>query len=425
MMSSSIRKPGLQADRKLGEGNAAPADLATVTRPSKAKDQKSARTSKTKDQKSVHNRNNRASDTSGGKSASSSTSIFDAASRRSNGSKQYSSNGKLNQQGYADNMIEWGLTEYRSTEQYRAICAKKITSLLALKRANALLARIQNGVDPAAYHVCLECDRATDYELCPCVISVAPQQQAPPLPIDLHADIGHLGYVVEPQGFIKRAAYYLFDWEKPEYHLPLQNNKKLEGFSNSLISDQKLIPDLYNYIVNNLNVSYAVNGVEKRNLRLEHAKRLASKYVDTNNIDVTNDTVMSVRMRFTIQRATDQVENDMLYHETKPGRSFGQAWFPQSLMAWWRFTMLLCLIVLVFGTIIAWLSPTTIAARLLFAIAVRVVKTILWQVTSQFMPIGNMRLLEYLTGTQMAIFVLASVLFYQRWTQRGNFSRHR
>jgi len=331
-----------------------------------------------------------------------------------------------NQRADVDNMIHRGLTEYRSTEKYRAICAKKIHNAAGLDRANALIRQIQHSVDPNEFHVCLECDRIADYELCPCVIAaVPPQQQPPPLPIDPHANIGHLGYVAEPAGLVKRAAYWLFDWEKPEYHLPLQNNQKLSGFSNSIISDQKLMPSLYNYIVNNLNISYAVNGVEQRNLRLEHAKRLASKYVETNNIDVTEDTVMSVRMRFTIQRATDQAENAMLYRETTPGQSFGQAWFPQSLVAWWRFMMLLCLIVLVFGTLISWLSPTTIVARLLCAIVFRVVKTILWNLIDIYMPIGNLRLLEYLTGTHVAIFALASVLVYQHWTRRGgSFRRH-
>jgi len=357
-------------------------------------------------------------------SAGGSSSSFASASSRSG--KNTGKSGKPNRREDVDNVIQRGLTEYRSTEQYRAICAKKIHTPAALDRANALIRRIQGSVDPTAYHVCLECDRATDYELCPCIIAaVPPQQQPAPPAVDPHADIGHLGYVAEPAGFAKRALYYLFDWEKPEYHLPLQNNKKLEGFSNSIISDQKLMPNLYNYIVNNLNVSYAVGGVEQRLLRLEHAKRLASKFVETNNIDVTEDTVMSVRMRFTIQRATDQVENDMLYRETKPGRSFGQAWFPQSLAAWWRFTMLLCLIVPVFGTLIAWLSPTTIAARLLSAIVVKVVKTTLWTTVVPFMPTGSLQLLEYLTGTHMVIFALASVLLYQRWTRRGgSFRRH-
>lgn len=328
----------------------------------------------------------------------------------------------------SNNMIEQGLKQYRSTEKYREIIAKTIRSAAELDRANALIRGIQVNVDPNAFHVCLDCDRATTYELCPCVIvAPVPQQQAPPPlpPVDLHANIGLLGYRAEPTGLIKRAAYWLFDWERPEYHLQMQNNQRLAGFNNSIISDQKLMPNLYNYIVNNLNVSYSVNGVEQRNLRLEHAKRLASRFVETNNIDVINDTIMSVRMRFTIQRATDQVENKMLYHETTPGQPFGSAWFPQSLMAWWRFMMLLCLIVLVSGTLIEWLSPMTMIVRLFTAIAVRGVKTILWQLIEQYMPIGSLRLLGQLTGTEMVMFALACVITLYQLTRRGGSFRRR
>lgn len=352
----------------------------------------------------------------------SSTSCAGAAAR---GTKHTCKSVKPSHGESHDQHVKRELTQYRLTEQYRTICAKSIRSPAELDRANALLRGIQGSVDPNAFHVCLECERATDYELCACVITVPQQQGADPLPVNPHADIGHLNYVAEPAGFVKRGLYWLMDWEKPEYHLEQQNNQQLSGFSNSIISDQKLMPDLYNYIVNNMNVSYAVHGVEQRNLRLEHAKRLASKYVEANNIDVTKDTVMSVRMRFTIQRATDQAENAMLYRETTPGQSFGQAWFPQSLVAWWRFTMLLCLIVPVFGTLIAWLSPMTIAAHLFTAIVASIVETIPWILIDMLMQIGSPLLSSHLTGMHMVTFALASVLIYQLWTQRGGSSRRR
>jgi hypothetical protein len=74
-----------------------------------------------------------------------------------------------------------------------------------------------------------------------------------------------------------------------------------------------------------MHVNYKINGVDNRDIRLEHCRKLASRWAAINKVKV--DTPMAVNVMFvTVQRACDQDENRALLAYANPSASFSRAW---------------------------------------------------------------------------------------------------
>lgn len=229
--------------------------------------------------------------------------------------------------------IQQAVQNFPATKTYIALADKKYTTMAAVGRANRWIQANQVRIDPNEMRICTECDHGGDFYLCACSVTPLPQQQAAAVP-DMHAGL-YPTITVKPK---PEWSDWFDDRVDPSFNFTRQNNCDLDGFSNGDIPDAYLIPEMFNFITGNMFVSYVnSHGVEDRRLRIEHCKRLSSRYLETNKIEITSDTMLNNRVKFTIQRSCDQIENKMLYgeyvpqHTRNPRQSFWQAWWPELL----------------------------------------------------------------------------------------------
>lgn len=110
----------------------------------------------------------------------------------------------------------------------------------------------------------------------------------------------------------------MFTWPKffPESHV----NRELNGYRNRQILDdgELLIGELLAYIRFNMHTSYAIAGVEDRNLRLAHCKKLADRFISEKGWDKTMTPLFVNSVLHTVQVAADNGENKMLLSENAP-----------------------------------------------------------------------------------------------------------
>lgn len=230
--------------------------------------------------------------------------------------------------------IQQAAQNYPATKTYIALADKKYTTMAAVGRANRWIQANSARIDPNEMRICTECDYGGDFNLCACCITPLPQQQATAVP-DMHAGLRPT-ITIKPR---PEWSDWFDDRVDPSFNFTRQNNCDLDGFSNDYISDAYIIPEMFNFITGNMFVSYVnSHGVEDRRLRIEHCKRLSSRYLETNKIEITGDTMLNNRVKFTVQRSCDQIENKMLYGECVPQHtrnprkiSFWQAWWPELL----------------------------------------------------------------------------------------------
>lgn len=278
-----------------------------------------------------------------------------------------------------------------------------------LDRANAWIRTNEASISPECMSVCVDCDAGAQFELCGCYLT-APAPGAPV--IDAHQHLrGNLVHR-ERLNFLRRGLYDMMSWEAPQFDFETQNNQLLNGFHNRSIGDDRMLPDLYNFITVNMNVTYTNSaGFDDRALRIEHCRRLASRFADTHQWDLSKDTVLANRYKFTIQRACDQVENDALYQETKPGQSFWQAWSPQSPEAWRRFLILVCIMLIAALITVAIMCSLVshIASSIFGSIVVHTLLAMIRAFLVNHLQVGSMHVLWFVIGTKITICALAIV----------------
>lgn len=218
---------------------------------------------------------------------------------------------------------------YQATRQYLALCERKFTSAAQIARANRWILANQAQIDPNELQICTECDFGDNFTICACAIAPIQQQHQQAVP-NIHAGL--------PNTITVDRTWTDWFWgkENSTFSFQDQNNHNLDEFSNSNISDAHIMPELYNYITSSMYVSYVnSSGNEDRRLRIEHCKRLAGRYMETHKLDTAADTFLNNRVKFTVQRSCDQIENDMLYKEHRPMHesNFWKAWWPRFGMA--------------------------------------------------------------------------------------------
>lgn len=221
--------------------------------------------------------------------------------------------------GNANTIIADGIQQYRMTAIYQR-GLKSYKNAAALENFNNWVKTHIKNIDPALAQVCHICGNA-DLILCEHNITVEKEEiRNCDLPVSPVLKVDH---------FVSynywNAIKQLF--AKPGFNFSKQNNRTLGGFSNEHVTDNNIIPELYNYVKLRMQSSYAVNGFESRPLRLEHCRRLASKWLEQRKLEkrAEEDTVLTNRIMFTTQRVCDNAENAVLYGETNPNQSFSIA----------------------------------------------------------------------------------------------------
>lgn len=195
----------------------------------------------------------------------------------------------------------------------------------SLARFNAWVERHERELDPAEQRVCMQCGHV-GFQLCAHSIRAVAVLQADPDPVIVPDRLRHFTWRFQPIKALREG----FSW--PRFDTHSMSDANLHGFSNNMLSDDLIVPALFSYLTMNMQTSYVVNGKDDRELRLAHVHRLAQKWIIARDreLDIEDDHHFSVRVRFTIQRATDNMQNTMLYGYRSPARNFGLAWLPGS-----------------------------------------------------------------------------------------------
>lgn len=232
---------------------------------------------------------------------------------------------QANAQRNQQQQINAAVPNYRATQQYLALDARQYTSAAQIARANRWILANQAQIDPNEVQICTECDFGADFTICACKIKPVPHQHQQAVP-NIHAGLPNTLRVEQTW------RDWLWGKERSTFSFHQQNNHNLDEFTNADINDDYIVPELYNFITGNMYVSYVNSaGVEDRRLRIEHCKRLSARYLETNKMDCSADTFLNNRVKFTVQRSCDQIENDMLYKEHRPMHEshFWRAWWPR------------------------------------------------------------------------------------------------
>jgi len=273
-----------------------------------------------------------------------------AASDKSGGSKsdtfsRQSSGGKRGKK-----TLEAAVSNYRLSNIYTRGLVKYRTPA-GLEKFNDWVALHINEIDPSLAQVCHVCGNA-DLILCehnvaePTVEQEVLKEFAPaPVLSTEHFWSFHLW------DSIKRS----LNW--PKFDIAVQNNTNLAGFENGDIPDENIIPELYNYVKLRMQSSYSVNGKESRPLRLEHCRRLASKWLESRKMEkaAEESTILTNRIMFTTQRVCDNTENSVMYGETDPNQNFLLARLP--ILKSWPKLLIGILLYALYGRIIMFALP--------------------------------------------------------------------
>lgn len=235
------------------------------------------------------------------------------------------------------NHVQRQVAQFRSTAIYLRGRDKLYPDAAALTRFNNWVNANQGDLDPSEQKVCLLCGHV-GFQLCAHSIApavVVPAAQGPQI---VPPNLRHHSWSFRPYEAVRAA----FRW--PGFDTHSVSDDRLHGFSNHHMPDDLVDQELFGYLVLNMQPSYMVNGVDDRALRLAHCHRLAMKWVAAKNLEtaVSGDLHHNVRIRLTVQRACDNMQNNMLYEQRTPARNFGLAWLPGSRAKQLMLLLLVC-----------------------------------------------------------------------------------
>lgn len=223
------------------------------------------------------------------------------------------------------NVVAAGMAQHHDTAIYLRGRDTIYPDAAALARFNAWVIAHQATLDPAEQFVCNVCGHV-DFILCAHRVAVpaapAPAAQAIVVP----AELRHHAFQFRPMAAL-RSFFSL-----PSYDTHSPSDSKLFGFNNGQITDQLIIDGLFSYCVLHQQTNYLVNGVDDRALRLAHTHRLAERWLIGQKLESLAETDLHycARVRFTVQRACDNMQNDMLYQQRTPAKNFWLAWLPRN-----------------------------------------------------------------------------------------------
>lgn len=241
--------------------------------------------------------------------------------------------------------IRQAVNRYHATNAYNEGKKGLFQDMAALNRFNAWVAANLADIDPSAQTVCHECGDAA--------LRLCAHKVAQPMPVQAPAVVAararHHGWRLFGLRELITKAFL-----KPVFDTHDTADEALHGMSNDFLDhDALIIPELFSYCVTHQQTNYLVNGKFQRELKLAHTHRLAERWVVENKQqDQVKDLHYSARLRFTVQRATDSMQNNMLYKERIPALNFVQAWLPKSRGAQLRLAVALLLSCLIIGVVL-------------------------------------------------------------------------
>lgn len=305
------------------------------------------------------------------------------------------------------NKIEAEESKFKMTTQYLKLIEREYTDKKQLDRANAWVKANIKDLDPSRMHVCTTCDDGADFNICACHLKIITTQTV----VDDNAAF-RTRHWEKPLGRLTNDIYNVMGWDKPSFYPEQPYNKKLRGFENKHIHPSFIIPKLYSYISVNMNTCYPNSyGIEDRDLRIEHCRRLALRYAELHSLDVT-DLLVANRIKHTVQRVCDQQENAMLYEKDDSlDQSFLQAWLPRTLQGWLMLSLLFvaailsvrCAIILSGG----WVAILENLSDLLVLLVVLVLSSPI----APYLPNGSVpRLLQLMTTRNVVVVAVMFVI---------------
>lgn len=211
----------------------------------------------------------------------------------------------------------------------------------ALARFNQWVQVNQELIDPSEQFVCTICGHVA-FELCehrikPQEIEENDEADAAVLPVQ--QDLRHHHWSFKPISAVKKA------FRMPAFDTHSHLDDRLHGFSNSHLNEDLILCDLHAYLLMNMQTSYKVNNADNRALRLAHCHKLAQRWIILNELEQQVENLhYGFRVRFTIQRACDNMQNDMVYEQRTPARNFGLAWLPGSRQKQFLFVVALLIL---------------------------------------------------------------------------------
>jgi hypothetical protein len=264
---------------------------------------------------------------------------------------------KLRQDKFDVSKLAKAVQSYHFTDVYSRGVSGGFKDKSALDKFNCWVKEHVDAIDPKSTVVCGHCG-AADLLLCEHFVTNSSSNAAADGALVINAPLRTQYYfsfqIID--GLKKMLLWPTFDFAR-------QNNRLLGGFSNSDISDDNLIPELYNYVKLRMQTSYTVNGKEDRALRLAHCSRLSHKWLESRKLKIEDDTGMTNRVMFTIQRVCDNAENQVLYGHTDPTDNFLLA----RVEKWTNLAIFFILYVL-WGRIVMYLLPRVIALAIEYAL---------------------------------------------------------
>jgi len=244
--------------------------------------------------------------------------------------------------------IKQEIRTYKTTALYLRGRDLIYPDALALARFNNWVEANRDEIDPTEQKVCQKCGQV-DFALCAHSV-----HEDPPLPApdDVPVVADRLRRHKQKEVGLWESLRYAF--ASPSFDTHSVDDDRLNGFTNDSLPNELVIPELFSYLVFNMQTSYVVSGNDDRALRLSHVHRLAQRWVILKNLEtkLEKDQHLCVRFRLTIQRACDNAQNKMLYQHRDPVRNFGRAWLPKSRAEWCLLLLMVAIVCMNCSTII-------------------------------------------------------------------------
>lgn len=255
------------------------------------------------------------------------------------------------------NKIDKELSVFQDTRNYLRGRDCFYPDAMALARFNNWVEAHRANIDPQEQFFCNVCGHV-GFDLCAHRITRVEIEIQEDEPV-VDERLRHHQWSWPISKTIKRA----FRWPALDTHSP--HDEFIAGLSNEHLNQDLIITELFAYIVLHQQTSYLVNGREDRALKLAHSHRLAEKWLISSNKEkmAENDLHYSVRVRFTVQRACDNLQNSMLYEYRHAAWNFGWAWLPKSRVYLFLFLLLIIIgFVLSVSTLLSWVGTVLPAA---------------------------------------------------------------
>jgi len=230
--------------------------------------------------------------------------------------KPHGQSNRRGQSGGMDREIARAMNEYRNTLWYVRAIEKGFKNEAALLKFNEHVQGRIDTIDPARAPVCEYCGHS-ELTLCTCLITNK----------ETAVDVAEDGAVLIPAG--PNSVSWRFTWVdgikrmfvRPRFDADKPINHQIGWLSNDSIDEGDMLwPELLAYIRQKQHTTYDINGKRDRAACLAHSKKIAKLFLDEMKVDTKTrlNSNFTNRVHYTVQRATDQRDDEFLFQEQDP-----------------------------------------------------------------------------------------------------------